>query len=107
MTWHWKEVLPVDPFSVRLADFITDVDLHLLALLYQPLIGAKATGLYRSLLAQLPAGMFTSDRHTHQHLSLMLGQDMAELLEARKKLEAIDLLRTYQRKDEQERFFRL
>lgn len=105
MTWHWKEVLPVDPFSVRLADFISDIDLHLLTLLYQPLIGAKATGLYRSLLSQLPTGMFVSDRHTHQHLSLMLGEDMAELLEARKKLEAIDLLRTYQRKDEQERFF--
>ncbi|MBM7838486.1 replication initiation and membrane attachment protein [Alkalihalobacillus xiaoxiensis] len=105
MSWHWKELLPVDSFSVRLADLITDLDFQVLTLLYQPLIGVHAIALYKSLVMQLPYGDYHGETHTHQHLSLMTGQDIAELLEARKKLEAIDLLKTYQKKTEQDRLF--
>lgn len=105
MSWHWKELLPVDPFSIRLADIITDLDFQVLTLLYQPLIGVNATALYKSLAMQLPHGVYHGETHTHQHLSLMVGQDIAGLLEARKKLEAIDLLKTYQKKTDQERLF--
>lgn len=85
MSWHWKELLPVDSFSVRLADLITDLDFQVLTLLYQPLIGVHAIALYKSLVMQLPYGVYHGETHTHQHLSLMTGQNIAELLEARKK----------------------
>ncbi|GAF14987.1 LOW QUALITY PROTEIN: helicase loader DnaB [Bacillus sp. JCM 19045] len=84
MSWHWKELLPVDSFSIRLADLITDLDFQVLTLLYQPLIGVHAIALYKSLVMQLPYGVYHGETHTHQHLSLMTGQDIAELLEARK-----------------------
>lgn len=105
MSGHWKDVLPVDSYCIRLADFITEVDAHVLTLLYQPLIGADAVGLFKSLVAQLPNGVYEGDFHTHQHLSLMVGLSMSDLLEARKKLEAIDLMRTYQRKSSSKRAF--
>ncbi len=105
MSTHWKEVLPVDSYRIRLADFITEIDTHVLTLLYQPLIGANAVGLYKSLLAQLPKDVFEGDVHTHQHLRLMVGLTMSDLLEARKKLEAIDLMRTYQHKSQDKRSF--
>lgn len=98
MPWHWKEVLPVDQYTVRLADVITDMDNHVLTLLYQPLIGTEAVGLYNSLRSQLPSGKYQGDIHTHHQLSVLLDLSLPKLLEARKKLEAIDLLRTYRKK---------
>ncbi|WYS05153.1 DnaD domain protein [Bacillus sp. FSL R5-0394] len=105
MPWHWKEVLPVDQYTVRLADVITDMDNHVLTLLYQPLIGTEAVGLYNSLRSQLPSGKYQGDIHTHHQLSVLLDLSLPKLLEARKKLEAIDLLRTYRKKTDDVRFF--
>lgn len=49
MTEHWKEVLAVDPYVVKSASLLGDIDRQLITLLYQPLIGMSAFSLYMTL----------------------------------------------------------
>ncbi|GAE28302.1 helicase loader DnaB [Halalkalibacter wakoensis JCM 9140] len=100
MTWHWKELLPVDRLCVRTSNYITDLDRLTLTLLYQPLIGAGAHSLYASLLSQLEKDQYWSNELTHRQLMLLLGVSLEVIYEERKKLEGIGLLKTYKRKDE-------
>lgn len=99
MTWHWKELLPVDRFSVRASQYITDLDRTVLTLLYQPLIGAVAHSLYMTLLAQLEKDEYWSEELTHRQLMTMLGVSLKVIYEERKKLEGIGLLRTFKREE--------
>ncbi|KHF41034.1 replication initiation and membrane attachment family protein [Halalkalibacter okhensis] len=101
MTWHWKELLPVDRFSVRTSNYITEMDRQTLALLYQPLTGALAHSVYVTLLSQLEKDQYWSDELTHRQLMLLLGVSLEVIYEERKKLEGIGLLKTYKRKDEE------
>ncbi|ARK31686.1 replication initiation and membrane attachment family protein [Halalkalibacter krulwichiae] len=100
MTWHWKELLPVDRFTIRTSHYITDIDRLTLTLLYQPLIGAVAHSLYLTLVAQLEKDEYWSDEQTHRQLMLLLGAPLEVIFEERKKLEGIGLLRTFKRKEE-------
>lgn len=100
MTWHWKELLPVDRFSVRTSQYITEMDRLTLTLLYQPLTGALAHSLYVTLLSQLERDQYWSGEQTHRQLMLLLGVSLEVIYEERKKLEAIGLLKTFKRKDE-------
>ncbi|NEU29864.1 helicase DnaB [bacterium LRH843] len=99
MTWHWKELLPVDHFSVRTSYYITEIDRLTLTLLYQPLIGSLAHSLYVTLLSQLERDQFWSMEQTHRQLMLFLGESLEMIYDARKKLEAIGLLKTFKMKD--------
>ncbi|MFC0469510.1 replication initiation and membrane attachment family protein [Halalkalibacter kiskunsagensis] len=100
MTWHWKELLPVDRFSVRTSNHITDIDRRTLTLLYQPLTGAMAHSLYVTMLSQLEHDQYWSNEQTHRQLMLLLGVSLEVIYEERKKLEGIGLLKTFKRKDE-------
>ncbi len=100
MTWHWKELLPVDRFSVRTSQYISEMDRLTLTLLYQPLTGALAHSLYVTLMSQLERDQYWSSEQTHRQLMLLLGVSLEIIYEERKKLEAIGLLKTYKRKDE-------
>jgi replication initiation and membrane attachment protein len=99
MTWHWKELLPVDRFTVRTGHYITDIDRLTLTLLYQPLIGAVAHSFYVTLLAQLEKDQYWCGEQTHRQLMLLLGAPLEVIYEERKKLEGIGLLKTYKRKE--------
>lgn len=100
MTWHWKELLPVDRLSVRTSQYITEMDRLTLTLLYQPLTGALAHSLYVTLLSQLERDQYWSSELTHRQLMLLLGVSLEVIYEERKKLEAIGLLKTFKRKDD-------
>lgn len=100
MTWHWKELLPVDRFTVRTGQYITEMDRLTLTLLYQPLIGSVAHSLYVTFLSQLEKDQFWSDEQTHRQLMLLLGAPLEVIFEERKKLEGIGLLKTFKRKEE-------
>lgn len=97
MTWHWKQLLPVDRFSVRASSYVTEIDRLVLTLLYQPLIGAVAHSLYMTLLAQLEKDTYWSEEQTHRQLMTMLGVSLQVIYEERKKLEGIGLLKTFKR----------
>ncbi|SDJ21998.1 replication initiation and membrane attachment family protein [Natribacillus halophilus] len=91
----WKQVLPVDGFRVRMTQYPADTDRQVLTQLYQPLIGAQATNFYQTLYHRLPHGVYQSEGSTHHELMIIIGETLTTLLEARRKLEAVGLLKTY------------
>ncbi len=100
MNWHWKELLPVDRFSVRVTGKMVALDEQVLTLLYQPLIGFGAHSLYLTLAAQLERDQYWSSEQSHHQLMLQLGSSLANIYEQRKKLEGIGLLKTFKRKED-------
>lgn len=85
-----------DDYLVTQAELLTDLDRKTLVYLYQPLIGAVASALYGSLWAQVKQHpMFTQDRRAHTNLLATLAISLDELYDARVRLEAVGLIKTY------------
>ena len=97
-------VSPADFYEIRLASIVSNVDKDVLVELYQPLIGAAATMLYLTLLKQ---------RRNDDEDSLYLTEQLINItqfapgmvLSARHMLEAVGLLRTYQKRNSDGRYF--
>ncbi|MCK0471358.1 replication initiation and membrane attachment family protein [Halalkalibacter sp. APA_J-10(15)] len=100
MTWHWKKLVPVDRYSVRIEQYITEEDKQTITLLYQPLIGAIANSLYVTLLSHLEKEQYWSKEYTHRQLMIVLGTSLEIIYEERKKLEAVGLLKTHKATDD-------
>lgn len=105
MSWHWKQLLPVDRYTVRTVGYLNDFDQKVLTLLYQPLIGSLAYSLYMTLWSQLEKDIYWSDEYTHRHLMNLMDVQLDAILLSRKKLEGIGLLKTYQKKEEDESIY--
>ncbi|MGE6628927.1 replication initiation and membrane attachment family protein [Bacillus sp. NPDC077027] len=105
MTEHWKEVLAVDPYVVKSASLLGDIDRQLITLLYQPLIGTVAYSLYMTLWGELEQNRVWGKPAPHRQLMVMLQTNLNEIFEQRHKLEAIGLLRTYEQDTEEGRLF--
>lgn len=84
-----------DYYLIKLASLITNVDKDILVELYQPLIGSQAAILYLTLLE---AKRNEVESHYYQIDKLMRSMQMTsnDLLSARRLLEAVGLLRTYE-----------
>ncbi|SFM17344.1 replication initiation and membrane attachment family protein [Salibacterium qingdaonense] len=102
---HWTELLPVDRFKVQTADQLGEREHKTLQLLYQPLIGTTAVSLYTMFWSKLEKDSFTSSESVHHELMAMLNQPLDDIYEARRGLEGIGLLRTFQRKEETSTLF--
>lgn len=100
MDTGWKDLSPKDGFIVVSNERIFDSDLDVVLRLYQPLIGVTAFGLYSLLRTQIEMRPQLSARQMHVKLLDLLGVGLRPLFEARNKLEAVGLLRTFERKDE-------
>ncbi|MDY0210104.1 MAG: DnaD domain protein [Acholeplasma sp.] len=74
-------------------------DLSTLTLLYQPLIGTSAYGIYQSFYHFLDCKTYQSELYSIRFLMDMLNLKDKELKEAMDKLEAIGLLSTYLKED--------
>ncbi|MFS0654617.1 replication initiation and membrane attachment family protein [Bacillus sp. 179-C3.3 HS] len=105
MTEHWKEVLAVDPYVVKSASLLGDIDRQLITLLYQPLIGMSAFSLYMTLWGELEQNRMWGKPAPHRQLMVMLQTNLNDIFEERLKLEAIGLLRTYEQETEEGRLF--
>ncbi|MDD2434923.1 MAG: DnaD domain protein [Bacilli bacterium] len=92
-------ILPADNYIVINRTVLTNQDRKLLMTLYQPIIGATSINLYFSLWASLEQNEVLSNVLTHHYLLSSMGISLSELVEAREKLEAIGLVKTYFRKD--------
>lgn len=90
-----KSLLPADTFIVINKTLLNDADRNLLIMLYQPIIGSVAVSLYFTLWSYLDKKELSSLTWTHHHLMTSMRMRLDELLEAREKLEAIGLIRTY------------
>lgn len=92
-------ILPADSYTVINKTVITDKDKKIISMLYQPIIGYTATALYYSLLSDLDKHELISEDLTHHHLMSVMQLNLDDIVVARKKLEAIGLLKTYMKKD--------
>lgn len=102
---HWKELLPVDTLQVKACGLLHEYDRKILTLLYQPLIGAEAYSLYMTLWSAYEQQSDTISSMTHHNLKVMLRWNLKKVLEERRKLEGIGLLKAYVKNDEDPRHF--
>ncbi len=92
-------VLPSDTFVVVNKTILND-NRALLVNLYQPLIGVVAVGLYNTLWSFLDKLELISLEYTHNTLLNNLIISCNEFKEAREKLEAIGLIKTYLKEEQ-------
>ena len=67
--------------------------------MYLPIIGPIAYGLYAALKSVQVDTTSTHEYHNHAQLLMMLGVDLPNVINARKKLEAVGLLRSFYHDD--------
>lgn len=99
-----ERVLPADLFTVINKTILQDSERKVLMMLYQPIIGSDAISLYYSLWTYLDKLEIMSDTWTHHHLMTNLQMRLDFIIEAREKLEAVGLLKTYLKKGEMNQF---
>ena len=88
-------ILPADTFVVVNRTILNENDRKIISMLYQPIIGCIATDLYYTLWADLDKSELLSGEYTHHHLMTSLRIKMDPIIKARKKLEAVGLLKTF------------
>lgn len=103
MVHLYKELQPSDHFEVSLPYFLSTNERHIITLLYQPLIGIEPIQVYFTLWAEVESD--PGQKLTHYHLMNLLGMPIGKIFEARIALEAIGLLRTWKKEDENGRSF--
>lgn len=92
-------ILPADTYVVVNKTVIKDLDRKLITMLYQPIIGYSATSLYFTLVDDLDKRELMSEELTHHHLMSTMQLKLEDIVIARKKLEAVGLLKTYFKKN--------
>jgi len=88
-------ILPADTYMVINKSIINNEDRKILNMLYQPIIGPLPIMLYFSLWSDLDKLELISEEYTHHHLVTNMHLSLNELVEAREKLEAVGLIKTY------------
>ena len=83
-----------DYLDVKLKSLIADYDTETLSNLYQPIIGYSALAVYFTLVAEAKNQEITSVI-SHNQLLNRLQMSPGDFIEARQRLEAVGLLRTY------------
>ena len=92
-------ILPADTYTVINKTIITEKDKKVISMLYQPIIGYTAVSLYYTLVDDLDKLEVMSEEITHHHLMNTMQLKLEDIVEARERLEAIGLLKTYYKKD--------
>lgn len=90
-----SNLLPADLYLVVNKTIINEQDRKLITTLYQPIIGYSAVSLYFTLVDDLDKRDLMSEDLTHHHLMSTMQLKLSDILIARKKLEAVGLLKTY------------
>lgn len=85
----------LDKFNISSSTSLSSDDLYSLTLLYQPLIGSEALGIYLMFNSLLERSNMQSQAFTHADFWDILGLDETKFLNSRLKLEAIGLISTF------------
>lgn len=93
-------LLPLDGFVVINKSLLNDQDRLSLSILYQPIVGSIAISLYLTLWGYLDKNKINSQGNTHNDLVTNMQLRLEDIKEARVKLEAIGLLKTFYKKGE-------
>ncbi|MBQ9011743.1 MAG: DnaD domain protein [Bacilli bacterium] len=92
-------LLPADTYIVKNCTILDNESRNILLKLYQPIVGGVAINLYLTLWSDLDSLSIISVEHTHHSLMTKTRLKLEDLLEAREKLEAIGLLKSFVKKD--------
>lgn len=93
----WMELQPVDSYQVKANGVLSEKDRKIMTFLYQPLMGAECLALYDTLVTEVEENRLWSESHSHSQLLNLLGISLANLFQARLKLEGLGLLRSFVR----------
>jgi replication initiation and membrane attachment protein len=93
-------ILPADSYIVINKTILTEIDTKILTMLYQPIIGTNSINLYLTLCADLDKNEFMSEEESHHHLMTSMRMRLEDIVVAREKLEAIGLLKTFYKKND-------
>lgn len=93
-----ENLLPADTYIVKNATILDGENRNILFKLYQPIIGAVAINLYLTLWSDLDSLLIMSTEYNHHNLMAKTRLKLEDLLEAREKLEAIGLLKSFAKK---------
>ncbi len=96
------DLAPADEYTVYSKGIITSEKQTILTNLYQPIIGSNATILYLTLLNDFKKN--ESNSYNHHHLMTLMQLKIEVLLDARYRLEAIGLLKTYVKQGEIDKY---
>lgn len=92
-------ILPADTYVVVNKSIINNEDRKILNMLYQPIVGPLPIMLYFSLWSDLDESEIVSEEYTHHHLVTNMHLSLDEIVETRRKLEAIGLLKTFYKEE--------
>lgn len=90
-----NSLLPADTYTIINQTILTEVDKKIIISLYEPIIGPIAVSLYLTLWADLDKLELMSKDFTHHHLMTILKTKLVDIENARKSLEAVGLLKSY------------
>ena len=93
-------LLQADIYTVINQSILTEQDKKVLISLYEPIIGSLAISLYLTLWQDLDRAELISSDLTHHHLSVTLKESLAKILQARQSLEALGLLKSSIKKND-------
>lgn len=88
-------VTQADIYTVINQTILTEVDRKVLISLYEPIIGSMAISLYFTLWQDLDKSEIISRDLNHHHLMVTLKSTLNNIVNARKALEAVGLLKSY------------
>ncbi|WP_057893893.1 replication initiation and membrane attachment family protein [Lacticaseibacillus brantae] len=94
-----------DDYLITQATYLSDFDQKVALQLYQPLVGPVALALYLTLWQEVTPHPVLTDRTPQTRLLDLLHINIDELFEARSRLEAVGLLKTYTQTDALSRFY--
>jgi len=95
-------ISPEDFLEIRFASILTDFDRKIVCELYQPLIGHSALAVYFTLWSEHERYL---DVFTHDHLFAVMQINAGAFTKAKAALEAVGLLKTYYKKENEIRYF--
>ncbi len=91
-----KKIHPKTEIKILAKAPISHTHMHVLSLLYQPIIGKEAFGLYTAMHALLDRNHLKTPAYPHDFFYDMLDLNETSFLQARQNLEAVGLIETYQ-----------
>lgn len=90
-----NSIVPIDRFVVVNKSILTDNDRKNLLMLYQPIIGFTSVNLYFTLWTYLEKSEIISEEFDHYSILENMKISLIEFVEAKEKLEALGLIKTY------------
>lgn len=94
-----QEIYLSDIYSINVNYPLDTISFRSIQLLYQPLLGNQAITLYLTLYAEADQIRLTKAPCLHSRLSKLTSLSLKEIYQARRKLEGVGLLHTYQKEN--------